>query len=540
MKGSEHASEEHAKPVFRLAYRAQFPWAIPLIAVVVSGLLHFAHEMWFGWDGGRLFVARAITVAITLLVIYAWFAALPFWKPRARRWLVAVPLIAILAAAAAFRVRGLSGNLVPVLTLRWRPDSDVVPSTAGVAADVDLSATTADDYPQFLGPDRNAVLPDVRLATDWDNHPPKLRWRQPIGLGWSSFAVVGPFAVTQEQHGEEESVVCYRVETGELCWRHSDVTRFRSVVAGDGPRATPTIVDGHVYTVGATGLLNCLDGATGELIWQRDFIADADSTVHKWGVSCSPLVVDGKVIVSPGGPLGRSLAAYDAISGELLWHGGDDLTAYSSPTLATLLGEEQILIVNSTTVAAHRPSDGRLLWDFPWPNSGENVSQAVPIGDDRVFLSAGYGSGCSLLELSRDADDRIIAKTLWKNSNLKTKFSNVVVRDDVVFGIDDPGVLTCLEVSSGKRQWKRGRYGHGQVLLAGDTLVVLAEYGELILVRARADRLVELARIQALEGKTWNNPVIAGRFLLLRNDRQAACFELPAPTAALPESVALP
>jgi len=501
---------------------------VPLLTMLISTAVFFALQPMVGWDGGRLFVARAITVAIAGTVVFAWMVWLPWWSRAVRRGLAIAPLVAIMLGVGLVRVRGLSGNLVPILAWRWSADSADVSNVAanGNTADVDLTTTSADDYPQFLGPRRDAALPDVELSGDWHARPPKLLWKRPIGAGWSAFAVVGPFAVTQEQLGEQESVVCYRVLTGEVCWVHGDPIDYESVVAGSGPRATPTIVGGRVYTVGATGLLNCLDGATGKLIWQRHTLEDNHAQPNEWGASCSPLVTDGLVVVSPGGTDGRSLVAYDADSGEPVWHGGDDLSGYSSPTLANLAGVKQVLIVNGLSVTGHDLRDGRLLWDYRWGYGEPNVSQPVPIDENRVLISSGYGVGAALLEIVPVDDGQFAVRTIWKSLNLKSKFSNVVLRDGFIYGLDDPGILACVELKTGRRKWKRGRYGHGQIMLVGRTILVQAENGDLALVEATPNRPHELARIPALDDKTWNNPALAGNHLLIRNDQQAACYEV--------------
>ena len=197
-------------------------------------------------------------------------------------------------------------------------------------------------------------MPKVEFGRDWVADPPRLLWRQPIGAGWSSFAVVGHFGVTQEQRGEDELITCYNIDDGKLAWSHATPVRFDEKLAGIGPRSTPTIFEGRVYTMGAMGNLDCLDGATGKVIWQHDVLAENDALLPKWAKSCSPLVHENKVIVSAGGSNGKSLVAYDATTGSEVWSGGDSLSSYSSPTVLTLAGVPQIVIVNQSSVAAAR------------------------------------------------------------------------------------------------------------------------------------------------------------------------------------------
>jgi outer membrane protein assembly factor BamB len=368
------------------------------------------------------------------------------------------------------------------------------------------------------------VVPNARLARDWSARPPREVWRQPVGLGWSSFAVVGAAAFTQEQRGDQELVVCYDLKTGKVRWTHADTARFHEAMGGDGPRSTPTVAGGRVYALGATGILNCLDGATGKLLWTRETLKGIPNL--EWGKSSSPLVFDDLVLVSGGNTAGPSLLAFNKDNGNPVWQAGHDKSSYSSPVLADLAGRRQVVMVNARSVTGHDPADGHILWEYSWPGELAKASQPVVLEGDRVLLSAGYGLGCVLLQVKDEGGAAQAVSERWSNRYLKTQFSNVVVRDGFVYGLDD-GVLTCLDLDTGKRRWKGGRYGYGQVLLAGDLILVQAESGSVVLVEATPDRHHELARLPALKGKTWNNPALAGPYLVVRNDQEAACYRLP-------------
>jgi outer membrane protein assembly factor BamB len=381
------------------------------------------------------------------------------------------------------------------------------------------------DYPQFLGPRRDGTLPDLHLARDFAGHPPRRLWRQRIGAGWSAFAVAGRLAVTQEQRGNEEHVVAYDLATGKPQWSHRDEARYETVIAGVGPRATPTIVDGRVYAMGGTGILNALDLTTGRRLWTHQVVEEAGAKLPDWGKSCSPLVTGGRVIVSAGGADGRSLVAYDAATGAPAWSGGNDRSSYASPVLATIAGRPQILMFNQGSVAAHDPETGAVLWEQAFPSEQPNVAQPVPLPGDRVLLSAGYGIGAKLYRVATKDDGGFESRFVWESPRLKSKFANMVVHGGFVFGLDD-GVLTCLDPESGERRWKGGRYGHGQILLVGDLLLVQTEEGEVALVEAVPESHREIARFRILDGKTWNTPALAGSVLLVRNDQEAAAYEL--------------
>lgn len=381
----------------------------------------------------------------------------------------------------------------------------------------------------------------VDLETDWQKHPPREIWRRKIGAGWSGFAIVGDYAVTQEQRGDDELVVCYDMKTGNPAWTHSDPVRWDptggGALGGVGPRATPTIHQGMVITQGATGIVNCFDARTGKLVWTHDTLAEHDATNVMWGKAGSPLVVDDRVVISVGSSEGASLVAYDLSSGKQIWAAGDDRSSYASPLVAELAGGRQILSLDEGVVTSHQVDDGEELWRHDWPSSSEGSaasSQPVPVGDDRVLLSMGYGAGAELFQVKRDGDEWT-TETLWKKpAVLKTKMGNVVIRDGFAYGLNDI-YLQCVDLETGRAKWTKRRsptFGHGQIVLVGNVILMLSESGELILIEASSKKYHELASLQALEGVTWNNPALAGNRLLVRNAEEAACYELPVRTPA--------
>jgi hypothetical protein len=220
--------------------------------------------------------------------------------------------------------------------------------------------------------------------------------------------------------------------------------------------------------------------------------------------------------------------AYRAATGDFVWGNGTDGAAYSSPCLITLAGIPQILIFNSNGISAHDPVCGTNLWKHPWPSGHPHVSMPIVLPGDRLLVSSGYGTGSELLKLQADTEGKLAATRVWKSNRLKAKFTNVVYRDGYIYGLDD-GIMTCLDATSGEQKWKAGRYGHGQEILAGDLLLVGAESGEVILLDPSPEESRELTRFYALKGKTWNPPALAGQYLVVRNDKEAACYRLPVP-----------
>lgn len=452
------------------------------------------------------------------------------------------------AFAVTFQVRGVWGGLIPTFQFRWQRAPDellghlVGDTTADMQSAVDMQTVTPNDFPQFLGPQRNGHLLGPSLARDWSTHAPRELWRQPIGAGWSGFTVVNGFAVTMEQRANEELVTCYEVATGKARWSQGLETRHETILGGIGPRSTPTISGGRVYALGATGVLRCLDGATGKSLWSYDVLRsfgltpEEDLSAVAWGRSGSPLIVDDLVVIPCGGSAQRhvSLIALRAETGEIAWEGGNRQVSYASPALATLAGIRQILSVNESTVTGHDPATGKTLWEYPWPgqsNAGASVSQPQVVDDDRLLLSKAYGTGAAGLQLVRTDQGQLQVRQLWHDSGLlKTKYTNVCVIQGFAYGLSD-GILECVDVATGTRRWKRGRYGHGQVLGVGDVILVQAESGNLAMVEASPLRYQELATLEVLHGKTWNTLCLSGKYLLVRNGEEAACFELPlAPT----------
>ncbi len=468
-----------------------------------------------------LAVLLAAIVPATVWVVWlAWIGAWPLrWPVRIGGLAFAVAIAA--ASLFAIRVEGMTGDTRMIFAWRYGSDAAIASAQPADTTASLVVTPTPDDYPQFLGPNHNGVVPSAKVGRLVE------RWRREVGAGWGSFAVVGGYAFTQEQRGDVECVTCYRVADGAPQWTHSDNTRFAGL-GGVGPGATPTVVGGRVYSVGGTGLVNCLDAATGKRLWQTDLLREFDAPNLEHGVCASPLVDGERVIVCPTKRGGPSLAAYNAATGRRLWSAGTHTSGYGSPLLAELGGEPQIVLFDAEGLTGHARDDGRELWHVPWsPTNGVNASQPL-IGitaPDRVLVSTGYGQGCLLVCVAKSPDGWS-AEPVWPGSkHLKTKFTTAVSHGGYVYGLDD-GVLACLDPTTGRRKWRDGRYGHGQVLLAGDTLMVQAESGDVVLISPSPLGLRELSRTRALHDKTWNNPALAGKFLLVRNDREAVCFDV--------------
>jgi outer membrane protein assembly factor BamB len=452
------------------------------------------------------------------------------WTPTPEERLLAqegakpAPRSAAPTETAAPIAQGTAASPTPVIEASKA--APAAPPAGGVASP-SLSAPPATrraDWPGFRGPDRNAVIPGVRIATDWAKSPPVELWRRAIGPGWSSFAVDGDLVYTQEQRGDEEIVSCYKLGTGEPVWSHADAARFYESNGGAGPRATPTLANGRVYTLGATGILNALDAGNGAVVWSLNAASDTGAADPGWGFAGSPLVVGDLVIVATSG----RLAAYEAATGKRRWLGPAGGAGYSSPHLVTIGGVPQVLLLRGSRSTSVSPADGSLLWEHV-AQPGVSIVQPGFTAEGDVLVAPGDGMGgmgMRRLAVTRGAAGWTVQER-WMSRGLKPYFNDFVVHEGHAFGFDG-SILAAIDLATGERKWKGGRYGHGQMILLPeqDLLLVLSEEGELALVGAGADQHTEVARFKAIEGKTWNHPVLVGDVVLVRNGEEMAAFRL--------------
>jgi outer membrane protein assembly factor BamB len=542
------------------------PWPEPLAAVVLMILGVFVtrlvvHESIRGGHMGMMLVLYSVPVLALALVIWA---VLTHGMPDAIRRTTMVA--AIVLACVPFTILRTGGVIGSGSELHWRwtptPEERLLaeakaepvpvpsppaaapagePPAAAVPADEPVTATpptpkdespvparaegSAAEWPGFRGPNRDSVIRSVRIDTDWSASPPAEMWRKAIGPGWSSFAVSGDLLYTQEQRGEEELVACYTVSTGEPVWRHRDPVRFYESNAGAGPRGTPTIAGDRVYAMGATGIVNALNARTGAKIWSRNAATDTGTAIPEWGIASSPLVVEDLVILAVAG----QLIAYDAATGNQRWVGPSGGAGYSSPHLATIDGVPQVLLMRGSRTISVAAADGTLLWDHTAGPPSTSIVQPALTPEGDVLIAGGDtmgGTGLRRLAVTH-GPDRWQVEERWHSRGLKPYFNDFVVHKGHAYGFDG-SILSSIDLADGARKWKGGRYGAGQMLLLADqdVLLITSEEGELALVGATPDRFTEFARIPALNGKTWNHPVVVRNILLVRNGEEMAAFRL--------------
>ena len=485
------------------------------------------------WPFQKRNLAVAQIVIVSGILLLVWWTFLSRAPNRLRLSITFGAVGLVVLGAALFRIRGMSGDLRPIIEFRWAGQPEFQTSPASNTNLITTETTVRPSFPQYLGPNRDGVLSGPKLETNWLAHPPEILWRQKVGAGWSGFVIVGDIAVTQEQRGEDDCVVAYELLTGKQLWLHANKARYDTVIAGEGPRATPTIVSNRVFTCGGTGILNCLDLASGKLLWSRDLMAESGGKIPQWGYTGAPLVVDALVIAHGGEEISQSLLAFHVEDGKRVWVGGNSGPSYSAPRFATLADVPQILSFNDGSVSAHHPATGATLWEKPWGNGNVVCAAPVVISSNQVLFSSGYGVGAELLEISQATSNRLTARLVWKSIRMKAKFAHLFAREGNLYGLDD-GIFACVNLTDGSQRWKEGRYGHGQGLLVDDLYLLMAESGELVLLNPTPEAPNELARFRVFSSKMWNPPALAGNLLLVRNDQEAVCLRLKIAPETIP------
>ncbi|MEM8954642.1 MAG: PQQ-binding-like beta-propeller repeat protein [Verrucomicrobiota bacterium] len=506
-------------------------WWVPLMIVAVVVVILSWMEATDHFMRG---VVGVLLPVLGLFLVGLWYVFLTgaSWRQRGKRFLMMV-VVVLLGVGALSQTRwegSTGGDARPRLVWKWTPRADerVEAIEAATAEGDGLDAGEIEglfmDYPRYMGPDGTGVLAGIELETDWEAEPPEELWRIPMGVGWSGFVVSGRYAVTQEQRGEDELVTCYDLLTGDLIWAHRDGGRFVETMGGDGPRATPAIEGDRVYAQGATGILNCLNLKTGELVWSRDVLGESGVGNLYYGKTNSPLVV-GDLVVVTGGDRGPTLLAYEKATGESAWKVGSEEASYASPQLVTIEGEEQVVIVSANSVTGHKVESGEEIWRYDWPSvqGMPRSSQAAFFDEDKFLLTASYNYDNYVIETEMPEGE---VEMLWEGRPIRTKFSNVSLKDGYGYGLNE-GRLACVDLETGEQLWRGGKYGFGQNILVGDILLIQGERGFVSLVSASPEGYEELARLDAMDGKTWNYPALAGSYLLVRNDQEAVCYRIP-------------
>jgi outer membrane protein assembly factor BamB len=515
------------------------PWSERFFDLAVAAILGacawFLFDPTFGFMG---VVMMGFPIVTTVWV--GWLLLARSLSSKSRRVGLVFAMILAWAYPTLLRFDGVTGGFVAKVNYRWVPTNEelflaemsqknAAPASVGDAKPVTLQPG---DWPAFRGPERLSRLPGIRIATDWQQRPPKLLWKHRVGPGWSSFALVGNHLYTQEQRGANESVVCYDADSGKEIWEHQDAERFTEAAAGPGPRATPTFHEGKLYTLGASGVFNCLDAATGKVLWSRNIKKDSSSESDEtktpiWGFAASPLIVKGIVTVFAGGPNNKSVLAYNAATGEPVWSGGEGKTSYSSLQLIKVGGADCLVMATEKGLDAFDPVSGKPLWQHAWGKAEgmPRCVQPVLIGDSDILLGS-VDEGMRRIHVKHEGDNWETSE-VWTTRAIKPYYNDFVIHKDHAYGFD--GIFfCCVNLADGKLKWKARGYENGQVLLLPDQdlLLIVTEKGQGALVEARPEQHKELAKMQMVQGKTWNHPVLSHGKLFVRSDEEAACYQV--------------
>ena len=494
--------------------------ATAIIALVVTS--HIIHKSIETAMMGLMFIIYSIPVLCLAFVV--WAVATRRLSDGLRQVTMVLTILLVTGMWALLRTNGMTGDARHDFAWRWAETAEdrllahVDNQRVNIKMDSAAMKTEA-EWPGFRGLNRDGIIRGIRIMTDWSVSSPVELWRRPIGPGCSSFAIHGNLFYTQEQRGEYETVSCFNLTTGNPVWKHHDKVRFYDSHAGAGPRATPTLADGRVFTLGATGIVNALDAGTGSIIWSRDAASETGLKVLTWGFTGSPVVVNDVVIISLSG----KLAAYDTESGKPLWYGPDGGDSYSSPHLVSIGGVSQVLLMSQSGALSVEPVTGTQLWKYSWPMESRILQPAVIAGGD--LLLAGEATGVERVNVVHK-EGKWTVKEHWKSTEMKLNFNDFIIHKGYAYGFDGARIA-CMDIKDGKCKWKGDRYRGWLLLLADQNLLlVLTEKGELALVNATPLQFSELARIPAITGKTWNHPALAGNILLIRNSQEMVAFRL--------------
>jgi outer membrane protein assembly factor BamB len=430
------------------------------------------------------------------------------------------------------------------------------------------AAARADEWPQWLGPKRDGEWRETGILDKFPEGGPKVRWRTPIGAGYSGPVVVGdrvyvtdrmlaegaknpanPFDTKTEVPGKER-VLCLSDKTGEPLWKHEYDCSYR-VSYAIGPRATPVVDEGRVYTLGTMGKLLCLDAVKGTVIWSKDLVADCKAPVPMWGFAASPLIDGDKLICLVGGK-DHVVVAFDKKTGDEKWHalsvGKGNQIGYCPPVIYTFGGKRQLIIWHPESVNGLNPDNGEVYWSQPFAVKA-NLTIPTPRQDgDRLFLTSFY-NGAMMLKFEGDKPavvwrSKVASELPERTDTLNSIMPTPFLRGDYIYGICSYGELRCLHADDGKRVWmslkatevedEKVRWANAYLVGQGERFFLFNEKGDLLIAKLtpkgyeEIDRAHILAPTDPSPGRlvAWSHPAFAHQSMYARNDKELVCVSL--------------
>jgi outer membrane protein assembly factor BamB len=405
----------------------------------------------------------------------------------------------------------------------------------GILCVLQTSLLVAGDWPQYRGPEQTGISRET-LKLPWPAEGPRALWKVPMNTGFSSFAVAGGKAFTQvvrDIDGKPREI-CLALDssTGKELW-FADLavgSGYYGGGEGDGPRSTPTVSDGLVYACTPDLVIHCLDIETGKKLWKNDLMKEYAGRNIGWNSAASP-VIDGNLLFMAGGGPGQSLLAFDKKTGKVVWKDHDEIITHATPTVATILGQRQVIFFMKSGLLSVSTADGKALWRYAFPFKVSSAISPVVAGDI-VYCSAGYGVGGGACKIAKQGDG-FAAKEIWRvpgDKLVANHWSTPVCKDGYLYGMFcfkkfKTGPLKCVELATGKIKWEKPGFGQGNVTLVGDKLLALSDTGNLVAVEATPSEYKEVGRFKALAGKCWSTPAFSDGRIYVRSTTEAACFE---------------
>jgi outer membrane protein assembly factor BamB len=393
-----------------------------------------------------------------------------------------------------------------------------------------LRSTRAEDWPRWRGPHLDGILRETGLLKAWPADGPRRLWKAELSGGFSTVVVSDGRVFTQTKEKNQEVVVCLNAATGEDIWRYRyqcDYTAHPTFTGGGrpqsrtGPRTTPAVDGDRVYTLGATGTLLCLEAQTGKKIWQQDLLKIGDCDCPRHGYCSCPLIVGERIYLHPGGPKGKSIAALNKKDGTVIWQALDDPIGDGSPIWAEVDGTAQVIFFTGTGAVGVAPEDGKLLWRYPWKTRFD-LNIATPVyADGKLFISSNYGVGGAVLRLGAKGEP----ETIWKKRSMQSHFSTSVLYKGHLYGFSADR-LRCVDFQTGDINWDEAGLGKGSLILADGNLIILGEYGQLVLAKATPARYMQVGRCRVFETLTWTVPVVSGGRLFIRSENALVALDV--------------
>ena len=385
---------------------------------------------------------------------------------------------------------------------------------------------TSENWSQFRGPERNGHISTQTVSIDWTK-PPKTRWSTPCGLGHSSIITSDKLSITMEQDQDHEILIARSFEDGAETWRVAEKTKWHDMLSGTGPRSTPTLHNGKLYTLFSHGKLSRVDANSGNVEWSIQ-VTPESYEFPEWGLAISPLIWNDMIILSLGGEE-SAVKAYSINSGEQIWQSEvAGKAVYLSPEVLRLLDEDHLIVSLVGKIVSLDPKNGKTLWEKPWKIFMNNaqIVQPIAVSNDSILLAAGYGKGAECFTIARDEEnEKYRVQSSWKSKDLKAKFSNPILKDGYLYGLSE-NLLVCLEAKTGKLMWRGKKYSYGRILLVDQKLLILGHSGVLSVIDATPEEFREISSRQLLsDARCWNGPAFVNGYLLARNGEQIACFD---------------